>query len=550
MKANSPSGPAQICLRGQTLGIDDVFEISRGNCHLTITGDSQIRDRLRAAEDVVHQAVDEGWRVYGVTTGFGSMADVPVPPQQAAASQTNLLAFLSTGTGQPIDRTHVRAAMALRANMLLRGVSGVRLEIIERLVTFLNADAIPVVRDLGSIGASGDLVPLATIARAITGHESQCDVQWGDHLLDSQTALAELELEPLSLIPKEALAIVNGTTFSAAIAANCVHAAQDYLALAFGTHGMMVRALLGHDEPFLPFVHECKPHSGQILAANVMRQLLATDGASELPATGAHLQDSYSLRCLPQYMAPIIEGLHRTATVVETEMNSVTDNPLIDSQEPRFYQSGNFLGQYLGMVMDDLRRYLGLMAKHLDVQIAQLVTPHFSRGLPASLQGNGGVAFNMGLKGLQITGNSIMPLLTHLANPLVEHFPTHAEQYNQNINGLSWGAALLAARSVELYQHYASVALIFAVQAVDLRAFAAFGHYDGRTLLGPALTTLYEAIYETASCTTGEDSPFVYNDKDRSLETDLAHLAAALQQPGSLLTAVGTIRQSLCEVNV
>ncbi len=547
--------PAVLCLQGQDLGIDDVRRVAAGHCQLSITGDATVLDRMQAAEALVRQAVDEGWRVYGVTTGFGSLAEIPVPPAEAAASQANLLSFLSTGAGRPIDRAHVLATMLLRANMLLRGVSGVRLEIVERLLVFLNAGAAPVVAELGSIGASGDLVPLATIARAITGQATACQVAIGDRVLDSHVALAELGLEPLELLPKEALAIVNGTSFSAGIAANCVHSAREYLALAMTTHGMMIQALLGHEEPFLPFVHECKPHPGQRWSATWMRQLLATKAvdsthnqdAAEYTDDDLHLQDRYSLRCLPQYLGPIVEGMARVARVVETEMNSVTDNPLIDADNARFFQSGNFLGQYLGVAMDDLRRFLGLLAKHLDVQIAQLVTPEFSRGLPASLLGNRDVSFNMGLKGLQITGNSIMPLLTYLGNPIVEHFPTHAEQFNQNVNGLSWGAANLAARSVELYRHYASVALIFAAQAVDLRAYATHGHYDGRAVIGPLLVPLYEAIHETVDSRPTKSSPFVYNDRDQSLEHHLSRLAASIEASGAITTAVAPITASLCK---
>ena len=199
-------------------------------------------------------------------------------------------------------------------------------------------------------------------------------------------------------------------------------------------------------------------------------------------------------------MGPIVEGMSRITDVVEREMNSVTDNPLVDGEQQKFYQSGNFLGQYIGMAMDDLRRFLGLLAKHLDVQIARLVAPEFNHGLPASLHGNEKLSFNMGLKGLQITGNSIMPMLTYYGNPLVEHFPTHAEQFNQNINGLSWGSAQLAARWVELFTHYTSVALIFAVQSVDLRTYLTHGHYDGRALIGSSLVPLYEAVYEMFGC--------------------------------------------------
>ncbi len=494
-------GPAVLTLSGESLTIDQVNSVARGETALSIIDAPSVTDRMKTAESLVHQAVEEGWRVYGVTTGFGSMSGVPVPSDLAAASQANLLSFLATGAGRSIDAMHVRAAMLLRANMLLQGVSGARLEVVERLVKFLNANAVPVVCELGSIGASGDLVPLASIARAITGIGSS-RVALGDQIVDSSAALEELGLQPLKLIPKEGLAIVNGTSFSSGIAANCVHASRQLMALCFASHAMMLRGLWGHDEPFLPFVHECKPHPGQVWSAETMRMLLGstpTQSSQQVP-NQAHLQDCYSLRCLPQYMGPIAEGMARVSKVVEREMNSVTDNPLVDGDNGKFYQSGNFLGQYIGIAMDDLRRFLGLLAKHLDVQIARLVAPEFNHGLPASLQGNGDVSFNMGLKGLQITGNSIMPMLTYYGNPLVEHYPTHAEQFNQNVNGLSWGSANMAWQSVELFTHYTSVALIFAVQSLDLRARLIHDHYDGRVLIDPSLVPLYESVYEAFDC--------------------------------------------------
>ncbi|MEX2578007.1 MAG: aromatic amino acid ammonia-lyase [Verrucomicrobiales bacterium] len=540
-----------LCLSGQQLTIGEVHAVASGSRSVTITDDRKVLDRLEAAQALVRKAVDSGRRVYGLTTGFGSMADVEVPADQAEASQANLLAFLACGAGRPLDSRHVRAAMLLRANMLLRGASGVRLEVVERLVAFLNHNATPVVRELGSIGASGDLVPLGAIARAITGQASPCRVSFGGREVDGGEALKELGLKPLELLPKEALAIVNGTSFSAAIGADCLHAARNYLGLAFASHAMMTRALLGYEEPYAAFVHECKPHPGQAWSASMMRRLLGVEngaGSADDAEARPHLQDRYSLRCLPQYMGPLVEGIRRVERVIETEMNSVTDNPLIDSANDRFLQSGNFLGQYVGIAMDDLRRCLGLMAKHLDVQISQLVSPEFNRGLPASLVGNGDSAVNMGLKGLQITGNSIMPTLTYFGNPLVEHYPTHAEQFNQNVNGLSWGAANLTAQSVDLYSHYASVALIFAVQSVDLRARALEGHCDGRTLLGPMVVPLYESVYEIAGCRVGGKSPLIFNDSDQSLELVLADLASAIQGHGAPVEAVSLITESLGEL--
>lgn len=528
----------ELC--GRNLTIEQVHCIARGGCRLRVTDNPDVLARMGLAEEIVRQAIDAGDRIYGVTTGFGSMAAVPISADLAATSQANLLSFLAAGAGRPVDSRHVRGAMVLRANMLLRGVSGVRLPIVERFVTFLNEDAIPIVGELGSIGASGDLVPLATIARVVLGHSSPSRVTLGEKQVDGATALATLGLEPIKLLPKEALAIVNGTSFSAAIAANCVHATRNFLAISLATNVMMFQALLGHAEPFASFVHECKPHPGQLWSAKVLRELLAPENASN--GDGAidrtHLQDVYSLRCLPQYVGPIAEGIARVARVVEIEMNSVTDNPLIDVEHGTFCQSGNFLGQYVGLAMDDLRRFLGLLAKHLDVQIARLVAPEFNHGLPASLKGNNELSFNMGLKGLQITGNSIMPMLTYFGNPIVEHFPTHAEQFNQNVNGLSWGSANLAWRSVELFTQYSAIALIFAAQAVDLRAQTVFGHYDGRAMLGPGVVPLYESVYTTLERDLGEASPLIFNDADQSLEQYIQLLSKGIDSQGAIVNAV------------
>lgn len=493
--------------------------------------------------DLVEKAVAEGQTIYGVTTGFGGMAGIPVPRDQAAASQNNLLSFLATGAGDPIDRRHVRAAMLLRANVLAQGCSGVRFAIVERLLRFLEADAIPVVRELGSIGASGDLVPLSTIARAITGQSDNVKVQLGECVLSGSVVLVELGLDCIELLPKEGLALVNGTSFSSAIAANCVFESRHLMALTFGVQGMMLQALQVQDEPFADYVHQNKAHPGQVWSAKIMRRLL-TEGRNQINGTPQHVQDRYSLRCLPQYMASIVEGIARITDVVETEMNAVSDNPLIDTANGTFYQSGNFLGQYVALAMDDLRKHIGLMAKHLDVQIATLVAPEFNGGLPASLQGNPDVPYNMGLKGLQITGNSIMPMLTWYGNPIVAHFPTHAEQFNQNINGLSWGSANLAWKSVELFQHYLSVGLIFAVQGLDLRAKSAFGHYDGRALLGTMLTPLYEAACESINRSPCQEKPLVFNDGEQWLEESLAALQAGICKHGPVIQSVLPVLES------
>lgn len=532
----------ELSLSGANESVDTIAAAARKILPVSISDDSAIRSRVDTAADAVSKAVTNCESIYGVTTGFGGMANQSVSPELAAASQNNLLSFLATGAGPAIDRRHVRAAMILRANVLLQGCSGVRMELIHRLISFFQADAIPVVRELGSIGASGDLVPLSSIARAITG-TGHVKVQIGDRIVDGPAALREIGFEPIELRPKEGLAMVNGTSFSSAIAANAVHETQNLMAITIGTQSLMLRALLANENPFDDFVHQCKPHAGQIWAAQITKNWL-TEGRDHVNGKLVQVQDRYSLRCLPQYMGPIVEGIARVNQVVQTEMNSVSDNPLIDPASGQFYQSGNFLGQYIGIAMDDLRRYIGLMAKHLDVQIASLVTPEFSGGLTPSLRGTDQLPYNMGLKGLQITGNSIMPMLTYNGNPVVEHFPTHAEQFNQNINGLSWGAANLAWKSVELFQQFSAVALIFAVQALDMRAKSSCDHYDGRVMLGESAQPLYSAVMEVLDCSPGKDKPFLLNDSDRWLEQDIETLAHDICNNEKVAAAVKPILNS------
>lgn len=532
-----------ISLTGKNLTLVELAAISLRECSLRIELSNDARARVDRSAQAVQEAIQQGQVIYGVTTGFGGMATEAVPSEHATELQNNLLSFLAAGAGEPIDRRHVRGAMALRANVLLQGCSGIRYEVIERLFHFLNADAVPVVRELGSIGASGDLVPLATIARAITGVQNRAHVQFGDEIVDSQEALRRLELEPLELKAKEGLALANGTSFSASIAGNALFEAERLFALSMMVQAFMLRALDARLDPFEPFVHQQKPHPGQVWVASIVKRLLEK-GAVASEYDSSLVQDRYALRCLPQYLGSVAEGLRRIRQVIEIEMNGVSDNPLIDPESCKFYQSGNFLGQYAGIAMDDLRKYIGLTAKHLDVQIASLVTPEFSGGLPSSLRGNDELPYNMGLKGLQITGNSIMPMLTYLGNPLVDHFPTHAEQFNQNVNGLSWGASNLAWKSVEMFRQYLAISLIFGVQSLDLRAKQSLGHFDGRQLIGDELGRLYATTYEILQCEPGEKQPFLFNDSDRWLEQDIAELVRSWDHESRFEDAIEPVLQS------
>lgn len=532
----------KLSVHGEPFRLEEVCTFCRQD-RPKISIDSKIAERMQPAVELVAKAVESGESIYGVNTGFGGMVGVSIGKEDAADLQNNLLHFLAAGTGNYLPDHVVRTAMLLRANVLASGYSGVRFEIVQRLLRFIEANAIPCVREHGSIGASGDLVPLSVIGRAITG-QGKVHVKLDNRIVTDSEVLDELNLEKLKLLPKEGLAIVNGTTFSAAVAAHAVFDGSNLLALSIAIHAMYAIALGAHDEPFSKFVQECKPHQGQQLIAETVLELLQSSPTLR-PENSSRVQDRYSLRCLPQYLGPIAEDILRVRETVQIEMNSISDNPLIDPKEERFYQSGNFLGHGLSMAMDDFRRDMGLLAKHIDVQIALLVTPEFSNGLPSSLQGNEHTKYNMGLKGLQIVGNSLMPLLSWYGNPLVVHYPTHAEQYNQNINGLSWESANLARRSIETLQRYLAVASLFAVQALDLRARAETGRANGRELLGSELRSVYDAICDAIGHDPQGGEPYLDNDTDRWLENDLEELFKDLKQQNGVIEALLPIGQKL-----
>jgi histidine ammonia-lyase len=378
-------------------------------------------------------------------------------------------------------------------------------------------------------------------------------------------------------------------------------------------------------EYFEPFVHEVKPHPGQVWAAGEMRRLLKGSkltskvgtgkrstlvgptesrlrrllGAVAERGTASHdeetvqllgqvldaidakngdksaevmealkkirtnvgenrqlalrylepAQDRYSLRCLPQFIGPIRDALGLVARQVETEMNSANDNPLIDVKTDTIYHSGNFLGQYTAVAMDQLRYQLGLLARHVDSQIALVVEPEFSAGLPPSLVAQPESSVNSGLKGLQIAGNSIAPVISYLGNPIADRFPSHAEQFNQNINSLSFPSANLARQSIDAYRHYAAIALVFGVQGVDLRShqLKQAGDYDAEPALSPATRGLYQAVRDVVGKPSSSDRPYIWNDNEQALDEHIAAIAddLALGERGRIVASVKECLRSI-----
>jgi phenylalanine ammonia-lyase len=345
---------------------------------------------------------------------------------------------------------------------------------------------------------------------------------------------------------------MNGTSVMAGVAANCVARARVMVALAMGAHALLIQAMHGSLQSFHPFIHAHKPHPGQVWAAAQMLEALRgsqlvqhdLDGHRN-HRNGKLLQDRYSIRCLPQFLGPVVDGLAAIARQVEIEANSVTDNPLIDAPYEAVYHCGNFLGQYIGVGMDQLRYHMGMMAKHLDSQIAMAVAPEFSQGLTPSLVGNPEREVNVGFKPLQLTANSLMPMLGFYGNSLADRFPTHAEQFNQNINSLGFGSANLARRSLDILEQYMAIALLFGVQAADLQTHAAAGHFDARSTLSPVSRSLYEAVRSVTGRPASKSRPFVWNDNEQFLDAHVACVVADIRGGGETVHAVGNLVTSL-----
>lgn len=542
-----------ITIRGDGLTIADIAAVARG-ATVRLTDDAAVLARVHASRQRIIDALAAGQQIYGVTTLYGGMADTLVPVGQLEELQRVSLWHHKVGAGPRLPVTDVRAAMLLRANSLMKGASGVRLELVERYVTFLNAGATPHAYQRGSIGASGDLSPLAYIGAAVIGLDRAWLVDLGGETLDCLTALRRLGLAPMTLQPKEGLALCNGTAASTGVAANCVERALALTALAFGAHALYFQALQASSGSFDPFIHALKPHPGQIWAAGQMSVLLEgsalmrSDTAGiRAPRPGTLIQDRYSLRCMPQYVGPIVDDIAHVVRQIEVEANSANDNPLIDPDTGHVFHTGNFLAEYTAVAMDRLRHDLALLAKHLDAQIALLVSPEFSGGLTPSLAGNMDLGLNVGLKSLQVSCNALMPLLSFYGASIADRYPTHAEQFNQNINSQAMNAANLSREAMEVFTHYMANALIFAIQAVELRSRLVAGSYDATALLSPATRPLYIAARTAAAGPPAADTPLVWNDTDGFIEDKVNGVLTDILNGGAVPQSVAPVREALRE---
>ena len=448
-----------IRLDGQSLQLVDVERVARGAARVELADEARVRvERARA---LVDRVVAEKRVVYGITTGFGALAEVVIPPARIRELQLNLIRSHAAGVGEPYSREEARAITLLRANVLALGHSGVRPVVIERLLDLLNVGIEPVIPERGSVGASGDLAPLSHLALVLLGE--------GEAWIDGERtagadALRRAGLQPLVLEAKEGLALNNGTQVQTAVGILALLAAERAVESAEVAGAMSLEALRGTPDAFSEHVQRVRPHAGQALSAARLRGLL---GDSEIREShrdnDPRVQDAYSLRCMPQVHGAARNGLSYVRSVLEVEANSATDNPLIFPDEELVVSGGNFHGQPVAQVLDVLAMVCADLAAISERRIARLVDPALS-GLPAFLTRDAGV--NSGLMMAQIVAAALVNETRLRAQPAsVDSVPTDNNKEDHVSMGVA--AALKAREAVRLLETVLALELMTAAQGLE-----------------------------------------------------------------------------------
>ncbi|KAF5380552.1 hypothetical protein D9615_004703 [Tricholomella constricta] len=487
-----------IIVDGHNLSIAAVTAASRYHATVALDQSSNVEARMNKSRDVITSKVLAGTSVYGVSTGFGGSADTRTDKPLLLGNA--LLQLLQSGvlpsSSKPLDalplldpvasttmpESWVRGAILIRMNSLIRGHSGVRLELVKKMNDLLDADITPVVPLRGSISASGDLSPLSYVAGTVTGNPSI-------HVFDgprtfgarairsSQDALAAHNIEPISLASKEHLGILNGTAFSASVAALALHDAVHLALLAQVCTAMGTEALAGTRGSFDPFIHDvARPHPGQIESAKLIWDLLegstfASTHEEEVKIEedgGVLRQDRYPLRTSPQFIGPQIEDLLDSLKTITIECNSTTDNPLVDGETGKIHNGGNFQAMAVTNAMEKTRLSLHHLGKLLFSQCAELVNPTMNRGLPPSLAATD-PSLDYHCKGVDIASAAYVAELGYLASPVSTHVQS-AEMHNQAVNSMALVSARATINSLEVLSMLTASYLYALCQALDLRA--------------------------------------------------------------------------------
>ncbi len=449
-----------LVLTGEDLTLGDVWDVAVHGARAEI-GDGA-KERMRAARDLVESVRDEN--TYGVNTGFGRFVSARIPEEFADELQLRLLRSHACGVGEPYPDDVVRAALLLRANTVAKGYSGARVETVELLFECLNRGVLPVVPARGSVGASGDLAPLAHLALPLVG-EGQAVVE-GD-VLDGAAALRRVGLEPIRLMSKEGLSLVNGTQFMAAMAALGVERARRLAATADLACALSLEALRGSRSSFAHAVHESRPLKGQLESAANIWRLLEGSAIIESHRWCDKVQDAYALRCAPQVHGACRDLLDYVEATVTVELNAATDNPLVLVEEGEIVSAGNFHGQPLAFALDVLAMATAELASISERRTERMVNPGLSDGLPPFLVEEGGL--NSGFMIPQYVAAALVSENKVFAHPAsVDSIPTSAGQEDHVSMGNT--AGLKALRVLDNAERTLAIELLAGAQAIEFLA--------------------------------------------------------------------------------
>ncbi|HEX7683619.1 MAG TPA: aromatic amino acid ammonia-lyase [Trinickia sp.] len=512
-RAASKTGPAgaTIDVGARRLAIEDVAAIACGRAGVALNADPEWRAHIERGAAFLRERLAAGATVYGVNTGYGDACVVNVPPELVEALPLQLTRYHGCGMGRLLDPAETRAVIAARLNSLAYGYSGVRFVLLERLADLVNFDILPRIPAEGSVGASGDLTPLSYVAAALVGER---DVQFGGRVRPAAGVWAELARTPLTLAPKEGLALMNGTAVMTGLACLAFVRTAQLTRLAARLTALSTVALDGRAAHFDAMIFDVKPHAGQAQAAAWIRE----DLAGRQDADGQRLQDRYSIRCAPHVIGVAQDALSWVRRDVENELNSANDNPLIDVDGERVLHGGNFYGGHIAFAMDALKTAVANLADLMDRQFALIVDDKFNNGLPRNLSGASvsRAPISHGFKAVQIAASAWTAEALKLTMP-ASVFSRSTEAHNQDKVSMGTIAARDCLRVIELTEQVAAAHTLAAVQAARLRL---------AVTAGTSLTVPLGEFVERVTAL----SPFVGD--DRPLEHDLRALTHCIAEGG------------------
>ncbi len=487
-----------IELDGNTLSLDQAARVVFHDDPVVVGEAARLR--VRTGAQVVEDIVGAGAPVYGINTGFGRLSNRTIAREDLDRLQRNIVLSHAAGVGDPAPEEVVRAMLLFRINSLAKGNSGIRGTTIDYLVDLLNYHVHPVVPVQGSVGSSGDLAPLAHIALVLIG---EGEAMHDGVLIDGKTALSVIEREPITLAPKEGLALLNGTQFMSGLSFLVYVRGKQLLENAISAAALSLEALRGFSAPFQARLHKNRPHPGQVAIAERIRGLI--DGSTLIDSTVNDVQDAYSLRCIPQVLGPAVEALSFLEEKLKIEINSATDNPLVFA-DGSVLSGGNFHGEILGLALEMAGMALAEVGNIAERQIDRLLTST-GRGLPLFLVEDGGV--NSGLMLVQYTAAALVSENKVLCHPaLVDSIPTSGGK--EDHNSLAPISARKALRIIDNLERIVGIEYLCAAQAID---------FQGVGELAPATAGIHARVREIVP----------HADHDVYVASKIERLAAAVR---------------------